>query len=203
MYHDTIHIRFKYDNWKDVSFSYSFFISKNLSSNTEPIKYGDLLQEYKELGFNIKYLKFNDIGENSIVYCSYNHQPNINVFFLAYRKLIRNKDFDINFEYGNIINNIFIPNNMNFFAGIYFLSANKPNVFKSSLTHIDYLENVIEGKKHLKIEERYQLIDIDGNIIHKEITNAELEFEQHFFEKYEVKIALRKYKLGRLENLFK
>ena len=35
-----------------------------------------------------------------------------------------------------------------------------------------------------------------------ETTDISKNFEQHFFEKYEVKVYLRKYKLSRLQNLF-
>lgn len=188
MYHDIIHINFNYHNWRDITFDYSFLISKYSKDKFSSINYGELLQKFEEIEFNIKYLKFNDIDLENDVYCSYNYQSNFNVFFSAYKKIIQNKDFDINFEYGNIVNGIFIPNNMNFFAGVYF-AFNKNDNF----------EFVIGRKKYLKTKEIYQLIDIEGNTIHKEITDIERYFEQHFFENYEVKVALRKYKLSRLK----
>ena len=49
--------------------------------------------------------------------------------------------------------------------------------------------------------ELYQIVDKDGNVIASEIADEKNNFEQHFFEKYDVKVALRKYKLSRL-NLF-
>ena len=97
MYHDTIHINFKYYSWKDVSFDYSFLISKIDVDKLSPIqnctfsliKYGDLLQKFDEIGFDLKYLKFHDFSEDNIVYCSYNYQPHFNIFFSAYKKIIK------------------------------------------------------------------------------------------------------------------
>lgn len=194
MYHDTIHINFKYRG--DISFDYNFLISKNLQDKFAPIKYGELLQKFEEIEFDIKYLKFNDIyDDETIVYCTYNYQPNFNIFFLAYKKLIKNKNFDICFEYGVILNGIFYPNNMNFFSGILFIDKQK------KLGDFCF-EEVIKGKSHQKTHELYQLIDKDGKIIHRENASFENNFEQHFFENYDVKVAMRKYKLNRLKLKF-
>ena len=58
MYHDTIHICFKNSDFKDISFEYNFFISKELKDKFSTINYGELLQKFDEIGFNLKYLKF-------------------------------------------------------------------------------------------------------------------------------------------------
>jgi len=193
MYHDTIHINFRYNqNDRDIAFDYNFMISKNSQDKFSPIKYGELLQKFDEIGFNLKYLKFYDIYDNdTIVYCTYNYQPNFNIFFPAYRKLMQNKNFNIAFEYGVIIGGKFYPNNMNTYAGVWFSVAND-----------GYKEDVIRGKSHYKATENYQLIDKDGKIIHTETTSYVNDFEQHFFENYDVKVAMRKYKLNRLKLQF-
>ena len=193
MYHDTIHVNLKSYDSRDINFDYNFLISKNLYMDLSPIKYGELLQKFADIGFNLKYIKFNDIhDDNTDVYCSYNYQPNFNVFFTAYRKLIHNKKFSITFKYGVLLNDKFHANNMNFFSGIYFSESNVPG---------NYLETVINGKSHEKKLELYQIIEKDGNIISSEITDADKDFKQNFFNKFEVKVALRKYKLGRLKFL--
>lgn len=195
MYHDTIHINFKNYNWSDISFDYSFLISKNPNLSFAPINYGELLSKFNDIGFNLKYLKFNDIEEDEIVYCTYNYQPNFNIFFSAYKKLLQNKNFNINFEYGVIINGIFIPNNMNTFSRIAFIDTSiGNNIFKDR-----EIENVIKGKKYVKILEFYQIVNKDGYVIANETTDVEKDFEQHFFERYDVRLAQRKYKLSRLK----
>ena len=202
MYHDTIHINFKSLNLqKTINFDYSFMISKNQYDKFSPIKYGDLLRKFTDIGFDTKYLKFNDIqDDDTIVYCTYNYQSNFEIFFLAYNKILKNNIFYLTFEYGNIIchpgevSGVFYRNNMNFFAGISFL----PNDTKKNLP---YEIVVINGMKHSKGMETYQIIDKDIKTIACETTDASKDFEQHFFEKYEVKVYLRKYKLSRLQNL--
>jgi len=191
MYHDTININFRNSNWKDISFDYSFLISKNQKDKFSPINYGDLLGKFSNIGFNLKYIKFNDIDEGETVYCTYNYQPNFNIFFKAYTKLLQYKKFDISFEYGVIINGKFHPNNMNTFAGVWFKNTN------SNLG--SYNEEIIRGQKHKRKQEFYQIVDKDGNLIAVEIAEEENNFEQHFFERYDVKVALRKYKLSRLK----
>lgn len=201
MYHDTIHINFKYYSHVDINFDYSFFISKYNEDDTlfikynrfSTIKYGELLHKFYSIGLDLKYLKFNDISEDEIVYCSYNYQPKFEIFFSSYLKLISNKDFHISFEYGNIIYGKFYPNNMNFFAGVHFTNH---TIDKTGIK-----ETVIAGKLHKRSTELYQIIDKDGNVIACETTNDINNFEQHFFEKHEVKVALRKYKLNRLNGL--
>jgi hypothetical protein len=203
MYHDTIHINFKYNQINDIAFDYSFLISKHNQDKFSPIVYGELLQKFEEIGFNLKYLKFYDIYDNdTMVYCTYNYQPNFNVFFSAYRKLMQNKNFNISFEYGIIIGGKFYPNNMNYFASIHFISENKWGRAKSLLDLGTDTESIIQGKKHYKVGEFYQLVDKEGNIIHKELASVENDFEQHFFENYNVKVAMRKYKLNRLKFKF-
>jgi hypothetical protein len=203
MYHDVIHINFKY--WgNELNFEYSFLISKTIQDKFAPIAYGELLQKFEEIGFKLKYLKFYDIYDNdTIVYCTYNYQPNFNIFFSAYKKLIQNKNFNISFEYGIIIGGKFYPNNMNYFAGAHFINADNSWGRAKHLLEIGIdIETIIKNKKHLKINEFYQLVDKEGNIIHKELTSAENNFEQHFFENYDVKVAMRKYKLNRLKFKF-
>ena len=191
MYHDTVHIKFKSTNY-GLLFEYSFLISKNLYDKFSPIKYGELLKKFEEIGFNLKYLKFYDIDDDdTIVYCTYNYQPNFNVFFIAYNKLLKTKKFNIDFEYGVMLNGKFVPNNMNHFASIHFIDSDFiPGAF---------FEEVIAGRFHKKVSEFYQVINKEGEIIAAETTNADTNFEQHFFEKYEVKVALRKYKLNRIK----
>jgi len=202
MYHDTIHIQFDYNSVNDINFTYSFLISQGAATSWpkekfSPIEYTELLNKFEEIGFNLRYLKFNDIYNfDTTVYCSYNYQPNFNIFFSAYKKLIQHKNFNIFFEYGNIINGKFLANNMNFFAGVSFFTD------MTSFGRIGIIEPVIKGKVFQKMDELYQIIDKDGNIIHKELAKAENDFEQHFFEKYDVKVALRKYKLSRLKAKF-
>jgi len=192
MYHDTIHINLKNQvTSNDIAFDYSFLISKTLSNKFSSIAYGELLQKFTDIGFNLKYLKFNDIYEDdTIVYCTYNYQPNFDIFFSAYKKNIQYKKFNITFEYGVMINGKFCANNMNFFAGIWFIESNIPG---------NYLEEVIKGKTHEKKMEFYQITDKEGTAIAAQNISDEFNFEQHFFERYEVKVAIRKYKLDRLK----
>lgn len=203
MYHDTIHINF--NNYQkssinsSINFDYNFMISKiKYGDKFSSIKYGDLLQKFIDIGFDTKYLKFYDIqDDNTIVYCTYNYQPNFEIFFLAYNKLLKNQKFYLTFEYGNIIcfsgetSGTFYRNNMNYFAGISFTPTDLP------LGVI-----IIDGMTHIKTRETYQIIDKDRNLIAIENTDSSKDFEQHFFERYDVKVYLRKYKLSRLENLF-
>ena len=165
MYHDTIGINFKSTIENNVHFDYIFLISKNIKDKFSPIIYSELLQKFSEVGFNTKYLKFNDIEEDKIVYCTYNYM-NFNLFFSAYNRILKQSKFNIKFEYGNIYNGIFHPNNMNFFAGVYFVE--QPTIFILG----DYSEIVIDGRKHLRFMETYQIRDKDGDIIAEETTNA-------------------------------
>lgn len=195
MYHDTIHINFKH--YGAIGFDYSFLISKNEKDKFAPILYGDLMQKFDEIGFDLKYLKFNDISDqNTIVYCTYNYQPNFNIFFTAYKKLIIETNFNLTFEYGNIISGKFYPNNMNYFAGVFFVAAEKVQMNQL------FREVVIRGKSHHKSMELYQIIDKTGNAIFTEVARPDNDFEQHFFENYGVKVALRKFKLNQLKNKF-
>ncbi len=191
MYHDTISITLK--NFSDgITFKYVFLISKYQNHNFSPITYGNLLDDFKKIGFNTNYIKFKDIDDdNTIIYCTYNWQSNFNIFFIAYKKLLQTQNFDILISYGVIINGKYIPNNMNGCAEI---------IFKTKSDN-GYKEEVIKGKTHYKELEFYQLIESTGLVIHSEVTTFEKNFEQTFFEKYEVKLAMRKYKLGRLKKL--
>lgn len=212
MYHDTIHINFQYQKWQDINFDYSFLISKIKQNKFSPITYGELLQKFEEIGFNLKYLKFYDIDDlSTIVYCTYNYQPNFEIFFSAYKKLIQNKNFSITFEYGIIINGLFYPNNMNYFAGIWFVPAKRksfpeyglgPAATKKKKMEDLHFEEIIKEKIYLKSMELYQIVDKQGKIIHVELAKSENDFEQHFFENYDVKVAMRKYKLNRLKSQF-
>jgi hypothetical protein len=195
MYHDVIHINFN-NRGETPYFDYSFMISKYPSDKFSPINYGDLLNKFNEIGFNCKYIKFNDIDESETVYCTYNYQSNFNIFFSAYKKILQNKNFDIIFEYGVIINGKFLPNNMNTFAKVYF-----SDILISSHFALDplFCETIIKGKTHEKIYEDYQVVNKEGNIIGNDRTDGKKKFEQHFFERYDIKVALRKYKLGRLK----
>lgn len=196
MYHDTIHINFKYTQISDIAFDYSFLISKHSQDKFSPIAYGELLQKFEDIGFNLKYLKFYDIyDKETIVYCTYNYQPNFNVFFSAYKKLMQNKNFNITFEYGIIIGGKFYPNNMNYFAGIWFVPE------KKKLGDLHF-EEIIKEKTYRKYMELYQIVDKEGFVIHVELAKPENDFEQHFFENYDVKVAMRKYKLNRLKLQF-
>jgi hypothetical protein len=80
---------------------------------------------------------------------------------------------------------------MNFFSGVYFVSV--------LVGHIH--NETIGGKLQSKVKELYQIVDRDGKIIYNETTDISNNFEQHFFDKYEVKVALRKYKLEKLAEL--
>lgn len=204
MYHDTIHIKFKYWKEGDVDFDYSFLISKidKMEFNFVPnhfssTNYGMLLEKFNDIGFNLKYLKFNDLDLNSDIYCTYNYQKNFDIFFTAYKKLIHKKTFSLHIEYGNIINGIFVQNNMTTFSSVSFVDIVKT---KLSIFGDDFKmpTDIIKDKTFFKTVERYQIIDKDGNPIASEITDSDSNFEQHFFERYEVKVALRKYKLTKL-----
>jgi hypothetical protein len=200
MYHDTIHINFKSSYQpKEIDFDYSFLISKKSKDKFSPIKYNELLKKFTDLEFDLKYLKFYDIDEDAIVFCTYNYQPNFEIFFTAYNRIIRQRFFDITFEYGNIINGKFFPNNMNFFAGIHFVERTDEYGKPSAAL---YMKEVINGRYHIKKNELYQIVDKNGNLIYCEVATANNDFEQHFFEQYDVKVALRKYKLERLKNSF-
>ena len=194
MYHDTIHINFKnFGNLGDVGFDYNFLISKSNQDKFSPVKYGELLQKFDNIGFDTKYIKFNDIdSDDTIVYCTYNYQPNFDIFFSAYRKLLQYKKFSLTFEYGVIIGGKFYINSMNGAAGLYFVDSTIGEIYK---------EEIFKGKIHQKTMEIYRLINKDGIEIHSELTEENRNFEQHFFENYNVKVACRKYKLGRLKRL--
>lgn len=198
MYHDTIQINFRnvYDKNRTLDFEYNFLISKFPENKFAPIKYGELLEKFKEIGFDVKYIKFYDINDDdTLVYCTYNYQENFNVFFIAYKKLLKNVRIGLTFEYGNIISGIFHQNNMNYFSGIFFTEEQK-------VSGDDSDETIISGKAFKKAMESYRIIDSEGNILAIENAKPENNFEQHFFEKYEVKVHLRKYKLNRLKDLF-
>lgn len=198
MYHDTIQINFRSVPTKyvhDIDFDYFFLISKTPQNNFSTINYSELLIKFSEIGFDIKYIKFNDIEEDETVYCSYNYQSNFNVFFSAYNKILKNKKFNLSFEYGNIIEGTFLRNNMNFFSGIYFRNTD--------LIMGEYIyDNIISGKMFFKSSEFYQIIDISGIVISLAVASAEHDFKHDFFERYEVKLAQRKYKLNKLKKLF-
>ena len=196
MYHNTIHICFKNSDNKDISFQYNFYICKELEDKFAPINYGELLQKFNEIGFELKYLKFYDLTDEDTVYCTYNWQPNFNIFFSAYKKILQNKDFNIIFEYGNIISGNFYQNNMNYFSGVWFFEEKRVKLG-------NFGETIIKGKRHQKTIEVYRIVGKNGNLIAEETTTADKDFEQHFFEKYEVKVALRKYKLDILKRLRK
>jgi hypothetical protein len=201
MYHDVIHINFKNSyNPGSVDFDYNFLISKNSKEKFSPIKYSELLQKFDDFGFELKYLKFYDINDDAIVFCTYNYQPNFEIFFSAYKKVINDKLFLITFEYGNVINGKFYPNNMNFFAGVFFIPVSP--LYEQTGKDKLYKEVIIKGKIHYKKNELYQIVDKNGDVIYCELTGVKKDFEQHFFEQYEVKVALRKYKLNRLKASF-
>jgi hypothetical protein len=193
MYHDTIHIKFRYNKVDDIEFDYSFLISKTSQIQFSSINYGILLGKFDEIGFNLKYLKFNDLDLTEDVYCTYNFQSNFNVFFSAYKKLIHKKDFSIKYEYGNMINGIFYQNNMTTFSSVTFVS-NVSKIKDLLFKEID----IIRDKTFFKTVEAYQIIDKDGMSIAFEVTDADSNFEQKFFDKYEVVVALRKYKLNKI-----
>ena len=196
MYHDTIRINFKnkfqtLPAKDEIQFDYSFLISKNLKDKFSPINYGELLHKFDEIGFDLKYIKFYDLTEDNIVFCSYNYQPNFDLFFSVYKKLLHKKMFNLSFEYGVIIDGIFKINNMNYFAGIHF--------YEEKYDAGKYIQTIIKGKYHQKRTIFYQIVNSDGDPIASEVTDIEKDFEQHFFEKHEVLVALRKYKLERLK----
>ena len=196
MYHDTIHINFtSLLNNKGVTFNYSFLISKNKENMFSPIKYNSLLEMFKNIGFDLKYIKFYDIDYDTIVYCTYNYQPNFEIFFKAYTKTLSDKCFGITFEYGNIISGKFYPNNINFFSGISFYPV---------INHFigDDSETIIKYHYHKKILENYQIVDKTGNTIASEMATDINNFKQNFFDKYEVKVYIRKYKLKKLNSIF-
>jgi hypothetical protein len=210
MYHDTIHIKFKYWKADDVDFDYSFLISRNkeiydnkklaYQNKFSPTNYGALLEKFNDIGFNLKYLKFNDLDLNSDIFCTYNYQQNFDIFFTAYKKLIHKKSFSLDIQYGNIVNGIFVQNNMTTFCSVSFIDIVKT---KLSIFGDDFKNptDIIKDKTFFKTREVYQIIDKDGKSIANEITDSDSNFEQHFFEKYEVKVALRKYKLTKLNKL--
>jgi hypothetical protein len=195
MYHNVIRINFKYYKENDIDFDYSFLISKTNQDKFSSINYGMLLDKFNEIGFNLKYLKFNDLDLISDIYCSYNYQENFKIFFSAYNKFIYKKSFNLHVEYGNIIDGIFYQNNMTTFASVSFIDISNAKI---TILGGSELLNIIKDKIFYKTREKYQIIDKDGIIIATEITDSDSNFEQHFFEKYEVKVALRKYKLSRL-----
>jgi hypothetical protein len=197
MYHDTIKINITNTHlFDDVSFNYDFLISKRKSNNFSPITYNDLLNKFKDIGFNTEYVKFNDIEGTEIVYCSYNYQPNFLIFFKAYKKILKDKSFNLNIESGNIINGKFYRNNMNYQCGLYF----KDYIYSQNYTFKFY--DIIKDKIFVKVSEFYQIVDKNGNIISVDKVTEKNNFESNFFERYEVKLAQRKYKLNRLKKLF-
>lgn len=196
MYHDTIHINFKsIYNSTDFDFDYSFLISKNEENMFGPIKYSSLLQMFNDIGFDLKYIKFYDIEDDITVYCTYNYQPKFEVFFKAYPKILAVKNFGLTFEYGNIIDGKFYPNNINFFAGVAFVPVINTIIGDDS-------ETITKYHRHKKISELYQIVDKIGNTIAIEFVSDSTDFKQDFFNKQEVRQYLREHKLKKLNDIF-
>lgn len=196
MYHDTIHINFKsLYNSKDVDFDYSFLISRNEENLFNPIKYSTLLNMFKNIGFDVKYIKFYDINDEDTVYCTYNYQPKFEIFFKAYNKTLSDRNFGLTFEYGNIINGKFYPNNINFFAGIAFYPVKNPIIG-------DDTEVIIKNHYHKKLSEFYQIVQKNGATVANDFVSDVNEFKTDFFEKQNVRQFLREHKLKKLNSIF-
>lgn len=197
MYHDTIHINFKSINTARIFFDYSFMISKNIKDKFSPIKYIELLHKFENIGFDIKYIKFNDIKEDDIIYCSYNYQSNFDIFFIVYKKVLENVHFNLTFEYGNIVSGKFILNNMNSISGVLFVDTHS-NLYEK--TKYEYNEEVIKNKIFKRIYEYYQVIDKCGKDISNYTWKCTNDSKDDFFQRFNVKVALRKFKLDRLNK---
>lgn len=199
MYHDTIHINFKSRNNIDtiITFDYSFMISKEPKDKFSPIKYIELLHKFENIGFDIKYIKFNDIDNEEIVYCTYNYQSNFEIFFNVYKKMLDNIHFNLTFEYGNIIGGKFILNNMNTLSGVWFVDTHN---ISYDATRNDYNEKVIKNKVFKRTAEYYQIIDKFGECVSNYTWKCTNETKEDFFQRFNVKVALRKFKLERLNK---
>ena len=209
MYHDSIQINLT-GSTSGVNFEYTFVMSKRNwtlpESEAKPvlIKYGELLSRFEILGINTHYVTFPDIKDDqTLIHCVYNW-VSADIFFSNFPRLKENIDH-ITFRYGTIVNGIFYLNNMNFYAMIHFV---RPGANCSPFKNIniknpfDYIyDDVITGKLLRKIEETYHIIDKDGKTVAHEETDINMGFEQHFFEKTEVRLYQRKYKLAKLNEL--
>lgn len=220
MYHEAIHIIFwqrssKTDPGK-IDFAYDFLISKvglvfdDITTEQQFIEnlisYEEILSKFESLGFNTKFLNFPDIKDKSqLLWCNYNGND-YKVFFKAYEKVLKNQDFNITFEYGNVVERfnvagtsaqeyIFAENNMNGPAVVEY------HTYKSyNHEHFCNIEDVIDGKVFYKSQETYKIVDKSGSVIAEEITNYQSGFETHFFENKDVQLYLRKYKLQELKQ---
>jgi hypothetical protein len=213
MYHNTIIITLAYNDPKSINFNYSFVIYKNEQSiedgsidninrdHAYKVNYYTLMNKFSEIGFNTKYLEFENVNLHDDVFCSYNYQPDIDRFFLAYKKSIRNINFDIGFQYGVIIDGRFYLSHMNDFSSVYFLNMDK---LSRGISIISGCDDIINGKKYKQTQKTYQLVDKKGNIINKlqELININpntySDTKREFFDSYNVKVYMRKYKLSRL-----
>ena len=166
---------------------------KNKKQNSNPVKFVDLLNKFISIGFKPKYIKFYDIDDNDIVHCSYNYQSNFDIFFTIYKKLIEKQHFNLSISYGNIINGLFLLNNINSFAKIEFV--NKKDIKLNSYTDDNTFDDIIINKSFIKQKECYQIIGDDGKILANEEATKLGNFEHHFFDRKEVKFVLRGYKL--------
>lgn len=191
MYFDTINISFLSTS-HDENFNYHFTISKNESKGSNEIIYGDLLKKFVNIGFKINYLEFPNTKLNETVYCNYNYTMDFNIFFRAYNKLLVNKEVNILFECGNLINGVFTLNNINSSAKKYFSVVRNKDLNESGI--------IINGKTHKKVVEIYQIIDKDGHIISLDKQTEVTGFNNDFFKRKEVLVILRKSKLDILKN---
>lgn len=191
MYHDTIKIEFKSSFGSTINFDLFFLISKNEKKDFTPINYKELLNKFKDIGFNIHYIKFNDIDEKSTIFCNYNFQPNFENFFKYFNKTLSKNNFYLSFSYCVFIDGKYIMTNMNSYASISF------SPIRNFTLGDDYYETIIEGKKHVLSNVTYQICNSSGEIIDKE-EFKNVETNNNFFQKQHVKVYLRKYKLKRL-----
>jgi len=207
MYYDTIHITFESNGKSTISFGYDFLISKSKSwlkvwqnYNNSPrenhiIKYNNIIDRFKSIGFNTELLSFPNIKDDTEeVYCAYNYllsSGNFEVFFKAYEKVLKKQSFNINFEYGSMINGEFYPNNMNSHAIVQFI---EPILQEDKEKEID--ENIIQGKSFIKHREIYQIVNKEGESIYVEQAFDDFENTRlKFFQTHKVAVYLRKYKL--------
>ena len=156
------------------------------------------MNDFNKIGFNTKYISFNDILDGSItLWCEWNYERNYQKFFELWNRLMA-KSFNITFIYGNVIKGMFVENCMVHSSLVQFKPVFKkesPYVIEESAI---FRNTIIEGKVFWKSLERYRITDKDGNLI----CGMTTEIPDEFFQHEDVKVYLRQYKLKKLRNLF-
>lgn len=219
MYHDTIIIAIEGAN-SGVNFDYVFEISTNYNNVSkfyfDEISYSDLLSRFDTIGITSKFIIFPNLDSDT-VYASYNHMDNIDPFFKFFSKR-KNSIDKITFSYGNKLDvaptdNIFVLNNVSFYASITFKKLTGYNDYTLQYNYI--VDSLVVGSKFFITDQLFNIVDKNGNLISNylvdwnisplELLNSPYEdiysVGVEFFKRPEVQIFLRKAKLNILNEL--